>query len=148
MWPRAIPTRPACDSRGQRESASSSNERPMPNAQRPTPNLESRSPLPASRGRRFVDRANNCPDDDHLNEAAHTTVNNQFPGNRLHRVKAKAHTDRCYFEQDTKTNPRERSAASKPSPVDHYEGENDECLPDNDPMKQTQHITLRAPQIW
>jgi len=58
------------------------------------PVLPSQSVLRRVRRRRFVDRADDCPNDNHLDQAARAAVKNQLPRKWLHGVKAQAHADR------------------------------------------------------
>src|SRR5207249_2341794 len=90
----------------------------------------------------------NCADDDHFDQTANTSVNNQLPWKRLDGVKTHAHADRRNFQQKTKLNSRYHAAAGETARVDRHERKNDQRLTDNDPVKQTQHFTLRPPEIW
>jgi len=97
---------------------------------------------------RFVDRADHCSNDNHLDEAADASVKNQFSRNGLDGIKPKAHPDRRNFQQETESNSGNYPAARKTARVDHYESENNQRLANNDPMKQAPHFIFRAPEIW
>src|SRR5439155_19721408 len=107
----AVPIPPACDSREPREFV-----RPSTNVQRRTRNVQ--RPLPVARSssrgwRRFVDRADDCPNDNHLDQAARAAVQDQLPRKWLHGVKAQAHTDRRDFQKDTEPDSREDAATGE-----------------------------------
>src|SRR6516162_1366904 len=104
--------------------------------------------LTRPRGCRFVDRADHCPDDNHLNMAADASVKHQSSRNGLDGIKPKAHPDRGKFQQNTEPNSCEYPAACEPTRVNQHERKNNESLSDNDPVKQTSHFTLRPPKIW
>src|SRR5438034_5242489 len=132
---RAVPIPPACDSREPREFVRSSTnvQRRTLNVQRPMPDARS-----SSRGScrcRFVDRADDCPNDNHLDQAARAAVQYQLPRKWLHRVKAQAHADRRDFQKDTEPDSPEDAATGETVRVDHHEGKNNQCLADNDPVK-------------
>src|SRR5215472_13704144 len=161
MWPYGVPIQPACDSRGQLEFVNFHPPMPTSNAQLPTSNVEMVIALPGSsrpvggdfvltrsRGCRFVDRADHCSDDNHLNEAADASVKNQSSRNGLDGIKPKAHPDRRNFQQNTEPNSCEYPTACEPTRVNHHERKNNESLSDNDPVKQTSHFILRPPKIW
>src|SRR5262249_43377460 len=105
-------------------------------------------PQGAWSGRCLEEAPNNGPEDTHPNKTADTTINNQLSGKGLHCIKAHAHPDRCDFQQDTKPNSCNHAAAGETARIDHHECKNDQCLADNDPMKQAHHFTLRPPEVW
>src|SRR5262245_27298939 len=121
------------------------------NAQRPTSNArwpKSKSSLRPSRRCRFVNRTNHCTDDDHFDQSADTSIEDQLSRNRLPCVKAQTHPDPCDFQQHTKPDSRNYAAPGETGGVDHYERKNNECLANDDPVKQTHHFTLGPPEIW
>src|SRR5438067_6353205 len=91
--------------------------------------------------------ADHCSDNNHLNDAADASVNNQFSGNRLDGIKAKAHPDRCDFQQQTEPNSCNYPATCETTRVNHYERKNNKSLSDNDPVKQTSHFSLTAKDL-
>jgi hypothetical protein len=62
-------------------------------------------------------------------------------------IKAKAHPDRCDFQQETEPNSGNYPAPCETARVDHYEGENNQRLANNDPVKQAPHFTFRPPEM-
>src|SRR5438876_3505652 len=148
MWRYAAPIRRASDRPAPLAFASSSTKRRTPSAQRPTPNLpRDESSLGRARQDGFVNRADHCPDDHHLDQTADAAIKNQVSGNGLDGVKTKAHADRCDFQQHTEPDSRNHASPGETARVDHYERKNNECLADDDPMKQTDHFALRPPEI-
>src|SRR6266446_571433 len=149
MWRYAAPIRRASDSPAPLAFASSSTKRRTPDAQRPTPNLpRDESSLGRARRYRFVNCADHCPDDHHLDQTADAAIKNQFSGNGLDGVKTKAHADRCDFQQHTEPDPRHHATPGETGRIDHYERKNNQGLAGNDPVKQTHHFSLRPPEIW
>src|SRR5262249_38305912 len=110
-WPCAVPIPRAYDTRAQLAFVKSSGnvERPTFNVQRAVPDSKSSLRLPCGGG--FVDRADHCPDDNHLNETADASVKKQSSGNGLDGIKAKAHSDGCDFQQKTEPNSCNYAAA-------------------------------------
>src|SRR5262249_50179566 len=120
-WPCAVPIPRAYDTRAQLAFVKSSGnvERPTFNVQRAVPDSKSSLRLPCGGG--FVDPADHRANDDHLNDPADASVKDQFSGNRLDGIKAKAHADRCDFQEKTEPNSCNSAAASETSRVDHHE---------------------------
>src|SRR5207245_9433230 len=88
------------------------------------------------------------PHEYELDQATLAAIEDQLPRKWFHCVKTQAHTDRCDFQKDTKPNSCDHAAACETARVDHHERKNDQCLADDDPVKQAHHFTLRAPKLW
>src|SRR5215467_3625228 len=87
------------------------------NVQRP---IARASILLCPRRRRFVDCADNGAHNYHFDQAAYAPINDQLPWERLHRIKAHTHADRCDFQQDTKADPSNHAATGETARVNPY----------------------------
>src|SRR5437762_10218307 len=97
---------------------------------------------------RFVNRTDDCANDDHFNETADAAVNDQLSRKRLDRVNAHTHADRCDLQENTKADSSDYAAAGETARINRHECEDYQRLADDDPVKQAHHFTLRPPESW